>query len=179
MRPPCAQQGCSPEKHTPVLQRRPAWPDLGGARVFPLLALLTNFFLKRNFDWRVDDLQYCISFRCTTKRISYPYTHTHSILDSLPMQAVTEHCAMHQVLTSELECILPDRGDRPCLMLCVGSCQDWKPACQSSPLWEGESSLAPRATIFQMVCMQFQSKFPFFPQVSKTDYTIYYFTFPQ
>lgn len=81
---------------------------------------------------------------------------------------------------SSFEHILPGGGhsDSVWHMLCVGSCQDWKPVCQVSPLWEGGEAISSPIMlrglhIFQMVCMQLQSRLLFFCQVRKTAYVIY------
>ena len=38
-----------------------------------------------NFYWNIIDLQCCVSFRYTTKWLSYADTHIHSLLDSSPI----------------------------------------------------------------------------------------------
>ena len=43
-----------------------------------------SFLPFSNFSWSTPDLQYCVSFRCTAKWISYIDTYTHSFLDSFP-----------------------------------------------------------------------------------------------
>ena len=175
MRPPCARQGCSPEKHTPVLQRRPAWPDLGGARVFPLMALLTNFFKDTLTGGQM--IYNIVLVSGVQQSASVIRTHTPTLSQTLPMQAVTEHRAMQQVFSLSAS-FLTEETDL--VLRSVQAAVKTGNQRASPPHYGKGSHLQPRRlTIFQMVCMQFQSKFPFFPQVSKTDYTICYFTFPQ
>ena len=43
------------------------------------------FYLIFMLYWRIVDLQYCVSFRCTTKSLSYTCIHIHSFSDSFPI----------------------------------------------------------------------------------------------
>ena len=74
-----------------------------GTNFFFLLFLLFKFnclvFLK-NFYWSIADFQWCVSYRCTAKWISYTYTYIHSLLDSFPIQAITEYWVEFPVLYS-------------------------------------------------------------------------------
>ena len=40
-----------------------------------VLGLVKKIFWSNNFYWTVVDLQYCVSFNCTAKWISYAYTY--------------------------------------------------------------------------------------------------------
>ena len=55
------------------------------------------FYLIFMLYWRIVDLQYCVSFRCTTKLLSCTYTHIHSFSDSFP---ITEYWVEFPVLYS-------------------------------------------------------------------------------
>ena len=61
------------------------------------------------FYWRIITLQYCVSFYCTMKLISYMYTSVLSLLDLSPLQPTSlghhralswASCALQQVPTS-------------------------------------------------------------------------------
>ena len=48
--------------------------------------------------WSIVDLQYCVSFRCTAKLLSYTYIHSFS--DSFPVQVITGYGVEFPVLCS-------------------------------------------------------------------------------
>ena len=54
-----------------------------------LLVSSELFFLKKkHFYWHVVDLQRCVSFRHTAKRVSFAYAHLHSFSDSFLVQVL-------------------------------------------------------------------------------------------
>ena len=50
-----------------------------------LLSQILFYFIFINFYWSVVALQYCVSFYCTAKQISYMYTYIPYFLDFLPI----------------------------------------------------------------------------------------------
>ena len=58
------------------------------------------FFFNLTFIlyWSIVDLQYCVSFRCTAKLLSYTYIHSFS--DSFPVQVITGYGVEFPVLCS-------------------------------------------------------------------------------
>ena len=56
-----------------------------GKNTVALFQYLKGYFFKINFYYSIDNLQCCVSFFCTAKWISYPYTYIHSFLDSIPI----------------------------------------------------------------------------------------------
>lgn len=65
----------------------------------PFLKKSKTSFLRLNFI-RVVDLQFCISFCCTSKGMSYTYMYIHSFLDFIPIYIITEYWIEFPVLNS-------------------------------------------------------------------------------
>ena len=55
------------------------------AIVVPGIRCVCSFFHVLNFYWSIVDWQWCDNFCCTTNWFSYTYTHSHSLVDSLPI----------------------------------------------------------------------------------------------
>ena len=62
---------------------------------------LLMFFHFFKFYRRLVDMQYCDHFCWTSKRLSYTWTHIHSLSDSFPKQTSTEYWVVFPLETSD------------------------------------------------------------------------------
>ena len=61
---------------------------------------------KINFYWNIVTSQYCVSFCCAAKCISYTYTYIYSISDFLPIRITTEHWVEFPVLYGRFSLVI-------------------------------------------------------------------------